>query len=132
MEGEKMLQDFDFYCALQGTDFDPMPFVVAGKFEILEHNRVGEIAQKGRFKDRPLDFGYVRFKSKEDDFEKFVSALYDSKRLIIESKSELRELHIFLGYEGQCNWEIVPNMLKIIGELGLTLTITCAEADDAG
>jgi predicted nucleic acid-binding protein len=73
----------------------------------------------------------VRFKSKEGDFEEFVNMLYKSSKLIVENRSDARELHLLLGYEGQCNWEIAPSLLKMIGELGLTLTITCYEANDA-
>jgi hypothetical protein len=126
-----MIQELDFYCALQGANLDPAPLVSADKFEILEYNRAGEVAKKGRFKGRPLDFGNIRFKSREGDLEEFVNALHSSRKLIIDNGSEISELHILLKYEGQCNWEIAPSLLKMIGELGLTLTITCYEANDA-
>ena len=125
-----MIQELDFHCTLQGANLDPAPLAGTDRFEILEYSRVGEIAEKGRLKGRPLDFGYIRFKSREGDLEEFVNALYSSRKLIVDNGSEVSALHILLKYEGQCNWEIAPSLLKMIGELGLTLTITCYEAND--
>jgi hypothetical protein len=110
---------------LQGPNFDPTPFLADEQFEILEFHRVGEIAAKGRSVGQPLDFGYVRFSSREKNFEEFVNRLYSSRELITGSRDEIRELHIFLEYEGQCNWEFTPSLLRMVSDLELVLTITC-------
>lgn len=126
-----MITDLYFHCALQGESFDPTPFLNTEQFEVLNYHRIGDIAEQGRFKGQARDDGYVRFKARVDDFDEFVYRLYAQKPLVVENNAERRELHIFLGYEGQCNWDFDPDVLRMISELDLTLTISCAEMSTA-
>lgn len=119
-----------FYCALQGDHFDPIPFLGHDRFEVINYHRVGELAEEGRFKGQIRDDGYVSFKAKAGDFDEFVNRLYVEKELIIENRIQVKELHVFLAFEGQCNWAFDPDILRMIGELDLTLTISCAQMDN--
>lgn len=125
-----MITDLYFHCALQGENFDPTPFLTSAQFEVLNYHRIGDIAEKGRFKGQAHNDGYVSFKAKTGDFDEFVHRLYAEKPLIVESHAERRELHLFLGYQGQCNWDFPPDVLRMIGELGLTLTMSCDKFDN--
>lgn len=129
MELNNVINDIYFHCALLGDHFDPTAFLADEQFEVLNYHRVGDLAEKGAFKGQIWDYGYVRFKSKTGDFDEFVNKLYAKKDLVGENSIEARELHIFLGYEGQCNWYFDSAILRMISELGLTLTISCAELD---
>jgi hypothetical protein len=114
-----------FYCALQGKEFDPTPFLAHSEFRISEHYFRGDIGTKGRFKNTPLETGYVCLIAKEGDFDDFIKTLYSVKHLLIENKAETKELHLFLAYTNQCNWQFELNTLTMITNLGLTLTISC-------
>jgi len=120
-----------FYCALQGQEFDPVPLLNVESFEIMDYYCLGDIASKGRFKGQPLEDAYICFRSKEGGFDEFVNKLYRMKELMLQNKAERRELHLFLGYQNQCNWWFDAEILRIIGELNLDLTLSCSEIDDS-
>ncbi len=115
------------YCSLSGPNFDPTPFLDQDQFKISTYNRIGDVGTTGSMKGRIWKSGYVRFEAKEGDFDEFVQKVYLIRDLIAESQIEERELHISLWYEAQCNFEFDPGILKMISEMDLTLTITCAQ-----
>ncbi|UBM60051.1 hypothetical protein LAG90_05250 [Marinilongibacter aquaticus] len=66
-----------------------------------------------------------------------VAALYDFVGIINENKDQLSEIGIvsddisvwnYYEYEGQCNMEFEPKIMKELGDLGVVLCISCWEA----
>jgi hypothetical protein len=121
-----------FYCSLWGQDFDPTPFLDNNRIgkvqlEVSKFSRVGDLGTTGTMKGRILKTGDILLEAKEGNFDEFVQRVYSIKDLIIESQAERRVLHISLWYEDQCNWEFGPGILKMISEMDLKLTLTCAK-----
>ena len=124
------IRDIYFYCALQGENFDPIPLLNLDKFTVADYHCVGDWTRIAKLRGEPQKTGYICLEAKGENFEGFVNNLFLAKELITENNTEVRELHIFLEYENQCNWWFDASLLKIIGELNLDLTISCSEVED--
>ena len=87
----------------------------------------------GKSNDSPeLDWGFII----EEDSPDFVNALDLFIELITQNRSLLEGIGVAAGsitfwymyeYDQQCNMEFSPNITKQIGELGITLCISCWE-----
>ncbi|MDM8519419.1 hypothetical protein QUF64_05175 [Anaerolineales bacterium HSG6] len=119
-----------FHCTLQGAQFDPIPFLNHSDLVITDYHQRGDIATKGRFKGQPLETGHVRMEAKTGNFDQFVETLCTLKPLLLNSQAETKELHLFLGYTSQCNWEFTPDSLAKTAEMGLTLTMSCDRVEE--
>ena len=119
-----------FHCTLQGPQFDPTPFLNRLDVTVTDHHRRGNIATKGRFKGQPLETGHVCLEAKTGNFDQFVETLYSVKPLLLNSQADTKELHLFLGYTSQCNWEFTPDSLTKISAMGLTLTMSCDQVEE--
>lgn len=120
-----MSAKLDFYCVLQGEVFDPTFLLSNPSFNVQDYHRKGDIAKLGRYKGTSYNFGYIRFSSKKDDLNNFLQTLDTSDIMDFFSSASSRELHLFLQYTDQCNWELSHNELKSMATLGMVLTIAC-------
>src|SRR5262245_16662339 len=107
-----------FNCTLQGDNFDPTPLLGNNQLEIIDYHHRGEVDQRKGREGRIFEDGGVLFTSKGGGFEEFVKKLYSIKDLMVGNPvDDRRVVYIALEYEGHCNWEIEPHLLKMIGEL---------------
>jgi len=114
------MADISFFCRLDGPEFDPMPFLEAEQFVILEYQA-----------DAALNMRYIQFTSQKKRFDTFIRQLYTVRKLIINSKTTSRVVHLHIPYEAQCNWEFSPKIIDIISKLNLTLTMSCEMVEES-
>ncbi len=77
-----------------------------------------------------MESGYIRLKPKTGGFDEFVLKLYAVRDLIVNNGADTRVLYITIWYENQCNWEVKPEVMRMIAEMNLTLAISCAQEQD--
>ncbi|NJN98954.1 MAG: hypothetical protein HC875_35105 [Anaerolineales bacterium] len=119
-----------FSCALQGDDFDPTPFLDNGQLKITDYHLRGSVDNRKGREGRIFQDGYILLQSKDGNFEEFIHKLYSIKELIIGNKADRRVVYVDLWYEGYCHWEVEPNLLKMMGELDLTLATSSIEEEE--
>jgi hypothetical protein len=118
-----------FYCALRGDSFDPKPLLSNTKISVEDYNCVGDIGKVGRYKNIPYNYGYIRFSGISDCLDDFLDDICMVEIQEIIKKATDRELHLFLEYTKQCNWELSVDEISKIHSLGFVLTITCETID---
>jgi len=117
-----------YHVALSGSNFDPKPLSnlsLETKVLITDINSAGDIGLKGRYKNKPYDFGYVCLQSKDNGLDDLLSFLSREAVSLIVEQAESRELHLCIGYENQCNWEFTVEEISKMHALQLILTLTC-------
>jgi hypothetical protein len=96
-----------------------MPFLEAKQFVILEYQADDDLENQA---EKPK---YIKFTSQKKGFDTFIRQLYTVRKLIVNSKTTGRVVHLHIPYEAQCNWEFSPKIIDIISKLDLTLTMSC-------
>ena len=129
-----MIKEMDIRCHLYGENF--LPKMVEKQSGIALENKieVGDITNRGRNKGKPSDYGKgvlcppKEFKVKED-FGLYWVALTLTKYINIfrECGADNIDLVIGVWFEGQCNLAFEPESIKLIGELGIALQVSCYE-----
>ncbi|MBX7223647.1 MAG: hypothetical protein K1Y36_27280 [Blastocatellia bacterium] len=123
------LLQIDFACVLQGEKFDPKPFLSWKQIEIIEVNYFGDMGKTGRYKNKPYDFGYIRFTNQKMELHEFIRVVTNRKTKSLIKNADRKVLHVFIQFSNQCNWEISPEEMSKISTLGFTLTISCEKTD---
>lgn len=124
----------DIRCHFYGEKFSPK--VVEQLIGIKLENKieVGDISKRGRNKGKPTDYGNGElsplkdFKDKED-FSLYWLALTLSKHIDVFRKCGAENIDLVIGvwYEKQCNLVFEPETIKLIGDLGIALQVSCYE-----
>lgn len=130
-----MIKEMDIRCHFYGEKFSPKVVEQLTGFTLENKIEVGEISHKGRNKGKPSDYGNGElcppkdYKDKEDFGLLWIAeALYKHIDVIRSSGAEDIDLVIGVFYEGQCNFVFEPESIKLIGELGLPLQVSCYES----
>ncbi|MEH7014699.1 hypothetical protein V7087_28470 [Neobacillus niacini] len=129
-----MIKEMDIRCHFYGEKFSPK--VVEKLIGITLKNKieVGDISNRGRNKGKPADYGNGElcppkdFKDNED-FGLYWIALTLSKHIDIFRKCGAENIDLVIGVwnEKQCNLVFKPESIKLIGELGIPLQVSCYE-----
>ena len=129
-----MIKKMDIRCQFYGKKFSPK--VVEKQSGITLENKieVGDITNRGKNIGKPSDYGNGElcppkdFKDNED-FGLYWIALTLSKHIDIFRKCGAEDIDLVIGvwYEKQCNLVFEPKSIKLIGELGIALQVSCYE-----
>ncbi|MEY9977914.1 hypothetical protein ABH968_002860 [Lysinibacillus sp. RC79] len=134
-----MIKDMDIRCHFYGEEFSPK--VVEQLIGIKLENKieVGDISKIGRNKGKPSDYGNGElcppkdFKDTED-FGLHWLAVTLSKNIVFFRKCGAENIDLVIGvwYEKQCNLVFEPESIKLFGDLGIALQVSCYEDFDDG
>ncbi len=121
------------YLIVYGPTFSPSAAAAEHGFPYENQNEPGEIGTAGRYKDRPIPDGHARVELTKNSTDGIDSNnVHTSLARVIETcrrhGATDGHVHLDVKYVGQCNLELPPRLLHLLGSLGLPLTITCYEA----
>ena len=120
------------YVALFGESFSPNEAEKNTDIKFTVKNEVGEIGKRGKYKDKPYNFGYALLEPPKgiDDLQQ-IEWLVDTmvKNICILRKCGVIDgkFHVTYAYDSQCNIEYEPQFLSKLVEIGLAFTISCYE-----
>ncbi|MFB5284684.1 hypothetical protein [Peribacillus sp. Hz7] len=130
-----MIKEMDIRCHLYGESFSPMKIEKSTGITLENKIEVGDIVSKGRCKGELSSYGngelcpQDEYKNSEDygllwiveTLQKYIDVFrsYGAKDI---------DLVIGVFYEGQCNFVLEPKAIKVIGELGIPLQVSCYES----
>ena len=129
-----MIMKMDIRCHFYGEKFSPKVVEKQSGIRLENKIEVGDITKRGGNKGKPSDYGNgelcppKEFKGKED-FGLYWIALTLSKHIDIlrECGADNIDLVIGVWFEEQCNLAFEPEAIKLIGELGIALQVSCYE-----
>ncbi|QKE76085.1 hypothetical protein HPK19_25100 (plasmid) [Arthrobacter citreus] len=130
-----MIEELDVRCHLSGDKFSPKKVEELTGVKLIQKKEVGEIGTKGPFKEQPVKYGsgvlcppegivYLDYNNK---IYWVAKTLYDFIDDIKKCGVEDIDFVIGVFYKEQCNFALEPDALKLIGELGVHLSISCYE-----
>ena len=129
-----MVNEMDIRCCFYGENFSPTVVEQLSGVTLENKIEVGDILKRGIDKGKPSNYGKGElcppkdFKDNED-FGLNWLALALSKHIEIFRKCSAENIDLIIGvwYEKQCNLVFEPEPIKLIGELGLDLQVSCYE-----
>lgn len=120
------------YVSISGLSFSPAAAIEEHGIFYDSQNEPGEIGTTGRYKNVPIPEGRARVVLTKD-----TSKCFDSEQVwgplvgIVDAcrRHGASDITVFLdvGYVDQCNFELAPYVVHLIGSLGLTVAISCYE-----
>lgn len=129
--------DIRSYFLISGGEFRPSLLErMAAGLQVRMSVDAGDIGSSGRFKGKSTPVGSALVELTEDAAN--VSGIHPEERLVdllVENVSILRScgaddivFHLNVEYDGQCNFEIDPSLLKKLSLIDAHLAITCYQA----
>jgi hypothetical protein len=129
-----MIKEMDIRCHLYGEKFSPKLVEQLTGVTLENKIEVGEISNKGRNKGRPSDYGNGELCPQKDlktegDFGLNWIALHLSKYIDVFRRCGAENIQLVIGvwYDKQCNLVFDAESIKLIGELGIPLQVSCYE-----
>ena len=128
---------YSFYvaCNVWGEDFAPGVVERETGIVFKRKNEVGDIASIGRYRNQPRPYGSGTLVLRERGETGEMIPL-EGLRLVGTLLEHFERaggtditIDVVVAYGNQCNLEISPECLKILGDLGLPLTISCYEEE---
>lgn len=127
-----MIVDMDIRCHLYGKQFSPKKVEQLTGLILENKKEVGDIATRGMFKGKPTPYanGELVPPQKGNDFglEWIALTMYEQINTFRKCGAEDIDLVIGVFYEDQCNFTLSSKALKLIGEMGIELQISCYES----
>lgn len=112
-----------------GDAFSPAAAEVRCGLRFTEKGERGETAATGRYRGRPLPYGWAELRSPDDTgggpgapFVRAASALAVASA---ESGATECALHIDVAFREQCNFEMSRESIAALAEIGVPVTISC-------
>lgn len=129
-----MIKEMDIRCHIYGEKLSPKVMEKQSGLILENKIEVGDISKRGRDKGEPSDYGKCELSPPNDskdkeDFGLYWIALTLSKHMDIfhECGADKIDLVIGVWFEKQCNLAFEPESIKLIGELGIALNVSCYE-----
>ncbi|MGC0154972.1 hypothetical protein ACPRNU_21140 [Chromobacterium vaccinii] len=114
-------------CTLTGVNLDPNSFdYLSQEGDQVSKQFAGGIAVRGRYKGMPIPEGSFHLLGSLERVLDFLEGMGDRDRLNVDYVN----VCLLVGHDGQCNFELEPALLLRLGEVNVTLGITCYESDD--
>jgi hypothetical protein len=130
-----MIVDMDVRCHLYGDEFSPKKVEELTGITLENKIEVGEIATRGRYKGTPTPYGNgeiippSNYKDTNDfGLEWIALTMYEHINVFRKCGAKNIDLVIGIFYEGQCNFSFPPKAIKLIGEMGIELQVSCYES----
>lgn len=124
----------DIRCLLTGRHFSPKILEQLTGLTLENKVEVGELRKGGRKRGKPSEDGSGELCPPKDlsgkkDFGLLwiAEVLYKHIDVISSSGAESVDLIIGVWYEKQCNLVFEPEAIKLIGEMGIPLQVSCYE-----
>lgn len=119
---------YSWSLSISGNDFSPKELmqIKHEALDILNPIEKGEFAENGRFKGKKHEYGSCVLAGGED-FQVFLTnaflliAEYEKRIPKIEDK----KLTLNVIYNGQCNFELSCEILKLLYDNNMKISITC-------
>lgn len=129
-----MIMKMDIRCHFYGEEFSPKMFEQLTGLKLVKKIEVGETLKVGIYKGNPSDYGSgqlcppIEFQGNED-FGLGWIALTLSKQIEVLRRCGTEKIDLVIGvwYDKQCNLVFEPESIKLIGELGIPLQVSCYE-----
>jgi hypothetical protein len=116
-------------CLLMGEAFSPAHLANLTSLLLTTQTEPGSIGTIGRYKGKPVPDGSAMLEG--TDLETVVTALHQHFDILRQVGVTDINLTVTLAYTNQCNWEFAPEPLRLLGEMGITLGVTCYEDSSA-
>jgi len=129
-----MIREIDVRCHLYGENFSPKLLEQLTGITLENKLEVGDMLTKGINRGKPSTYGDAILcppdenKKSEDYGLLWVAETLYKNIDVIRNNVDHFELVIGVFYEEQCNFVLEPKALKLIGELGIPLQISCYES----
>jgi hypothetical protein len=116
-----------------GATFSPGSLPNVGAWMLASSNKPGDLGSVGRYRAKPLPYGSATLtptKASVVDFDEvevsqFLAEVPRNLEAIRNAGGEDIHLDIAITYRDQCNFEISPTALDLLGKLGLTVSVSC-------
>ncbi len=127
-----MIKEMDIRCHLYGDEFSPNRVEELTGITLENKIEVGEIATKGRYRGKPTPYGngelipLSKYKETNDfGLEWIALTIFEHLDVFRKCGAENIELVVGVFHEGQCNFSLPPKAMKLIGEMGIELQVSC-------
>lgn len=121
-------------CLFQGEQFSPRKVNLPDGVQFHEVNESGDLGTVGRYKGKPTPFGSASLRFPSDQGTQLREMLLLIERIIAPARlAGATEIELYLGvnFVSQCNFEICPEDLEILGRLKIPLLISCVESGNS-
>lgn len=130
-----MIQKISASILFQGEKFSPKKATEITGLNFSEMNEVGEIGKKGRYKNKPIPFGYGLLEAPAtipDDDRILWLANELSGKLEVLYGLGAGESRMYIGYFyiNQCNCGLTKEELAAIAKLGIDFWFSCYDISD--
>jgi len=120
------------YLIMSGESFSPSAAADEHGLTYAHQNEPGEIGVRGRYKNKPIPDGHARVvltngQANTIDNNDVWAPLAHTVEVCRRHGASDVSVHLDVKYTDQCNIELEPILVKLLGSLGLPLTITCYE-----
>lgn len=122
-------------CDISGDSFSPRKI----KLDFSESIEVGEIAKRGRYRNKPNPYGRAilsfswrpgeAYEEGRNIPRSFIAKIRDNLQTFKEAGATDIHLYIALTYESQCNFVFEPEELKEISELNISVHFSVCQGD---
>jgi len=116
---------------MMGDSFSPKRAEDLFGIEFATKHEVGEIALRGRYMNQPYPNGYgvLKIGSMEENFDDFAGKVVNWVKSFGSLGVQDAWFHVDVEYYNQCNLEFSVELLKVLGNLNIPLTVTCYESE---
>jgi hypothetical protein len=127
--------DYSITCIVWGEEFSPSLAVKKLGIELYDNTEPGEITSRGRWMGKPSPFGFgtIKLKAKgsyQEGLEEILDILKSNLKNLKSLGGNVDYICIDIFYKQQCNLEFNPKELKMIGDMGIPLCISCCESEE--
>jgi hypothetical protein len=133
--GLMMIKEMDIRCHLSGDEFSPKKVEELIGITLENKIEVGETATRGRYRGTPIPYGNGELippsnskDTKDFGLEWIALTMYEHLDVFRNCGAENIDLVIGVFFEGQCNFTLPPKAMKLIGDTGIELQISCYES----
>ncbi|MEI2358716.1 hypothetical protein [Mesobacillus zeae] len=130
-----MIVDMDVRCHLYGEKFSAKKVEELTGLTLDNKMEIGDIATMGKYKGTPTPYGNGellppnKYKQRDDFGLEWISLIMKENISVFRNcGAENIDLVIGVFYEGQCNFTLPSKTLKLIGEMGIELQVSCYES----
>lgn len=128
-----MITKMQIALVVVGATFDPTSLPTVAAWALAKGNKPGEPGKVGRYRAKPRPYGSATLtpiKSSVMDFDEaevnqFLAEVRRNLESIQTAGGEDIHLDIAVTYRDQCNFEISPSALSLLGATGLPVSVSC-------
>lgn len=121
---------------VQGATFSPRSAEAGTGIVFSEKNEVGDLGKYGKYRDAPLPDGSATLELASSSTREFLdidAPIFQTPGLVAALRSSgasMIVLYVDVAYEAQCNFELSPELLAALAELGVTVGFSCFPVEE--